>query len=251
MGLGAGERSVRSSLLLADHIALPNALRTEAASMLQGIDKAKLDAVLLSRLHPYLFQFPLLRPLFEEGLASLVDVPGVPLNIIHPLANGLKREFFRWITYGVDSHGRPSFSMTVGGRHYFADTNMSALGTEMMTAPPAESTDAVVQMGLFTTQGKFERKDASELLSGVHPLTRQLEEFISMELFRAQMLVEGAARAGGSLMTDSDDDWSLIRLFGSTDNDAHILAPESVLVETLSEDLPFVADVPLDALMRL
>jgi hypothetical protein len=251
MGLGAGERSVRSSLLLADHIALPNTLRHHAAWTLQGIDREKVDAGILGRLHPYLFQLFLLKPLFDSHLASLIDVRSAPVSVIHPLANALRHEFLRWITYGVDALGTPLFLMTLGGRHYFANTALSSMGTEMFVHPPPESTDAIIQIGPLTTEGRFEPRDPSALLSGVHPLAQQFEEFISVELFRAQMLAEGAARAGASLMTDSDDDWCILRLFGTTDSNAHILGPESVLAETLSEDLPFIADVPVDALVRL
>lgn len=256
MGLGSAVRAARGLLLAADHIAFPNNLRIHAADWLSRLDdKADLDGVkssLNTFLHPYLYQYLQIRPLIDEGLASLVNVSPPIFSLVHPMANKLRRDFLQWVEYGVDGRGQPWFVMGVGSNYYSSGAGIDSFGTMLIQARPLPSTDELIPMqGGFKPMGDgVELRDREALASGTHPLAESYEKFISVELFRVQALAEGARRTGGRLVTDSDADWRILDLLCTRD-EIDLTSPDAALAEVLGDSLPFLESVSLTDIVEL
>jgi hypothetical protein len=257
LGLGTAERTARGLLLLADHIVLPNDLAPQARELLgkleQGKDLSQVKGLLDGSIHPYLYQYLRLQPLFQEGLASLAAMPSAPTNLVHPLANGLKRDFLQWVEHGTTQAGKPWMVLRVAP-NYWSDFNGIRAGTtRLIPAKPLTSTDDLISLeGGFKPGGPGVRQlDPVELLSGAHPLAEAYEEFISIELFRVQMLAEAANGLNASLVTDIDTDWDIIRLLTTRTETAEPVDYATELVESLGESLSFIERVPLGELVKL
>ena len=256
MGLGSADRVARGLLLAADHIAFPNALKINSTEWLGRLDEeASLDGVkssLNTFLHPYVYQYLQLRPLIDKGLASLVDVSPPVLQLIHPLANKLRRDFLPWVEYGVDGRGQPWFVMGVGSNYYSSGGGIDSFRTILVEARPLPSTDELIPMqGGFKPMGDgVELRDREALASGAHPLAESYEKFISIELFRVQALAEGARRSGGKLVTDSDADWRILDLLCTRD-EVELTSPDAALAEVLGDSLPFLGNVSLTDIVDL
>lgn len=259
MGLGCADRVSRGLLLVGDHIAFPNALKLNSGEWLGRLENGEnLDQVRISLntyLHPYIYQYIQLRPLLDAGLASLVDVTPPTFSLIHPLANRLRSEFLKWVEYGVDGAGKPWFVLGIGSNFYSSSSGVGidSFGMTIVQAKPLISTDELIHMdGGFKPMGSgVERRDASPLLSGVHPLASSYEQFISVELFRVQALADGARRSGADLVTDSDADWEILDLLCSREDDSGLRVGDAALAETLADSLPFLANISLDKLVDL
>ncbi len=256
MGLGSADRVARGLLLTADHIAFPNALKIVSTEWVRKLDEEPdLDSIKSSFgtfLHPYLFQYLQLRPLIDEGLASLVDVSPPIWSLIHPLANKLRRDFLRWVEYGVDGQGKPWFVLSVGSNHYSSGAGFDSFDMTIVQARALTSTDELISMdgGLRPMGAGVERRDPEALVSATHPLAQSYEEFISIELFRVQALAQGAARTNGKLVTDSDADWRILDLLFQRD-EVELPSPDATLAEVLGDSLPFLGNVSLPELVEL
>ena len=257
LGLGSAERAVRGLLLTADHIVLPNDLTSQAKDLLTRLEQSgKPDDVKRQfncALHPYLFQYLRLQPLFREGLASLAPRPPTPQSLVHPMANGLKKEFLQWAEHGTTSDGKPWMVLRIGPNYWSAFDDIRAGETHLIPAGPLVSTDDLIKgEGGFRPQGPgVECLDPDELLSGTHPLTQALEEFISAELFRVQMLVEASSKLNASLVTDIDTDWDILGLLAGRTETAEPLDHAGELAESLGESLPFVETISVENLVKL
>lgn len=257
LGLGSAERAVRGLLLTADHIVLPNDLASEAKDLFMQLEQSSnpddVKRHFNHRLHPYLFQYLRLQPLFREGLASLAPRPLTPQNLVHPMANGLKREFLQWVEYGTAGNANPWMTLQIGASFWSAFDQIRAGESFVILDKPLTSTDELIRgRGGFKPMGPdVKHLDPDELLSAAHPLAEAFEDFISMELFRVQMLVETASRLNASLVTDNDADWEILRLLTSRTVKAEPLDDVCDLAVSLSESLPFIEKVSLDDLVKL
>jgi hypothetical protein len=259
MGLGCADRVARGLLLMGDHIAYPNALKINAAEWLTRLENGEnVDQVkdsLNTYLHPYIYQYLQLRPLLDAGLASLVNVTPPTLSLVHPLANRLRKEFLKWVEYGVDGAGKPWFVLGVGSNFYSSSSGVGidSYGTMLIQAKALTTTDDVIHMeGGFKPVGNgVEPRDASPLLSGAHPLANSYEQFISIELFRVQALADAARRSGGDLVTDSAADWDILDLLCTHSEGDDLRVTDSALAETLGDSLPFISNVSLAELVEL
>jgi hypothetical protein len=260
LGLGSGERGVRGLILIADHIVLPYDLGRQAASMLSAFERGgspKAFDDLKGRsgieLHPYLHQYMKLKLLVDEGLVSLCPPPAPPLDLVHPMANALKQEFLRWVDYGVDGKGKPWMVLTVGPRCWSAYGDLRVGPSTIAPQRPFESTDDLPHrdQGFRPAGPGVRQANPEDLLSGSHPLTEAFENFISVELFRAQLLTQAADKMGASLATDADSDWEILGFLASRSETADPLQAAGTLVQTLTDSLPFMRDVPIAKLVEL
>jgi hypothetical protein len=183
----------------------------------------------------------------------LVDVNPPVYELIHPMANRLRTEFLQFVEYGTDGANKPWFVMGVGSNFYSSGAGVDSFGTTIVQARPLQSTDELIpMMGGFRPVGDGVRQlDPGPLASGTHPLATSYEQFISIELFRVQALTEGARRSGTKLVTDSDADWTILRLLGTTAERNELESPDSILAEVLDDSFPFLSNVPVKDIVDL
>jgi len=236
---------------------VPNDLALQARELLAKLDQTEKPDDVKNRLnfalHPYLCQFLRLQPLFQEGLASFAARPVAPTGLVHPMANGLKREFLRWVEYGIAGDGRPWMVLQIGTNYWSAFDDIRAGEVNLIPAKPLVSTDELIKgEGGFKPQGPgVKRLDPDELLSAAHPLAGAFEEFISAELFRVQMLAETARKSNASLVTDIDTDWDILGLLAGRTEAAEPLDHAGELAASLGESLPFVENISIEDLAKL
>ena len=258
LGLGSAERASRGLMLVADKILIPYELNSKADSLLTLIDNnpgakglASVRGQVLQGLHPYIFQYLQIHPLISAGFASLSTAPQSPsFELVHPLASQVNAQFLKWIRYGENEKAQPSFTMSVGDGHYFASPQMRAMEAQIVVGGAIHSTDEI-QFRPWSMVGNYTNLDPSPLLNHEHPLWPAFENFISVELWKAEHLAAVAGLTNASVATDTESDWDLLNMLPNYSEDAVEMEPALAVVEALTETLPFVKAASVQEVVEL
>ncbi len=122
---------------------------------------------------------------------------------------------------------------------------MRAMKASVVGSLHIESTDSIQYLSGFRPNRPFELHPTGEMFSTANPLWPAFEEFVSMELWRAQFLAEAAGYSRLSVATDTDSDWGVLNILSTANEENDQITSAAAVAESLSDSLPFMSNISL------
>ena len=257
MGLGTAEEVAHEILLYADHLVLRNDFAPLATRLIEQMkDRPRRDfqetrGAILDEIHPYVYQFLAMKPLWERGMASFA----YPAESTHGVAfrDNIVRPFLDATTLRVTAKGTPWFSLMIGDMRYTATPEFTVgrvqLGTIGRLWRSTRERDRMMSQEMFVGDGPSEAVETEALLDTSHPLHDEFIKIVVAETERLEGAVKVCLDSSAHFVTDQTLEWQIIRGVRGGEDEADPDRP--TLVFDIVSELSFVRDLSLDDLLRL
>ena len=257
MGLGSAEEVVHQTVLYADHLVLRNDLAPLAKRLRKEVDDRpskgfeQARGMILDELHPYLFQFLAMKPLWKRGMASFAYPAETKRE--SAFVDDVVRPFLDATTLKITRKGMPWFSLAVGDRRYLATPDFTIAGVKAGTVGRLwESTrerDRTMNQEMHAGDGPSEEVDAEALLDTSHRLHGDFIKIVVEETERLEAAVRICIDSSAHFVTDQTLEWKIICGIGRGQEAVAVDRP--AMAFDLTSELAFIHDVPLEDLLEL